>query len=147
VNRVRLEAELYRLLQEAAVVLDDGDRAVLQDAVLTPTQFNLLRQLESGPDAAGHTITGLAERILCTRGNATRLVQRLADSGLVELRADRADQRLVRVVMTKLGAQRLAEAERAHARLNADRFRALSADDLATLVATLAKVRDHLTPS
>lgn len=145
-SRVRLEAELYRLLQEAAVVLDDGDRAVLQDAGLTPTQFNLLRQLESGPNAAGHTITGLAERILCTRGNATRLVQRLADSGLVELRADRTDQRLVRVVMTKLGAQRLAEAERAHARLNADRFRALSSDDLATLVATLAQVRDHLTP-
>jgi DNA-binding MarR family transcriptional regulator len=146
VNRNRLEAELYRLLQEASVVLDDGDRAALQDAGLTPTQFNLLRQLESGPDAAGHTITGLAERILCTRGNATRLVQRLAESGLVELRADRSDQRLVRVVLTESGAGRLAEAERAHARLNADRFHALSTENLATLVATLTEVRDHLMP-
>lgn len=147
-DRRDLNERVYGLLQEIGVLLDDGDRGVMRDAGLAPAHFNLLRQLDRGRDATGRTITRLAELTLCTRGNVTRMVQRLAEAGLVEIRSDPSDQRLVRVFLTELGAQRLAVAERAHERLNAERFGEFTDEEVADLLSHLTtlsqRLRKHL---
>lgn len=143
-DRGELNGRVYRCLQEIGVLLDDGDRGVMREAGLTPAHFNLLRLLERGPDATGRTITRLAELTLCTRGNVTRVVQRLVEAGLVEIRSDRSDQRLVRVFLTELGAERLAVAEQAHARLNADRLAAFADDEIADLLSHLTALSERL---
>jgi MarR family transcriptional regulator, 2-MHQ and catechol-resistance regulon repressor len=107
------EMTLYHRLQQIYVLLDDGDRRALRDMELTPTQYNLLQRLGTNVET-GLTITELAEKLLCTRGNATRLVQRLDQQGLVRVGGDPADQRLVRVALTPHGAERLAAARTAH---------------------------------
>jgi MarR family transcriptional regulator, 2-MHQ and catechol-resistance regulon repressor len=107
------EMTLYHQLQQIYVLLDDGDRRALRHMELTPTQYNLLQRLGTTV-ATGLTITELADRLLCTRGNATRLVQRLEQQGLVQVGGDPADQRLVRVALTPAGAERLAAARTAH---------------------------------
>jgi MarR family 2-MHQ and catechol resistance regulon transcriptional repressor len=148
VDRRDLNERVYGLLREIGVLLDDGDRGVMRDAGLSPAHFNLLRQLDRGPDATGRTITRLAELTLCTRGNVTRVVQRLVEAGLVEIRSDRSDQRLVRVFLTELGAQRLAVAERAHERLNAERLGEFTDEEVADLLSHLTalsqRLRKHL---
>lgn len=107
------EMTLYHRLQQIYVLLDDGDRRALRDMELTPTQYNLLQRLGTNVET-GLTITELADKLLCTRGNATRLVQRLDQQGLVRVGGDPADQRLVRVALTPRGAEQLAAARQAH---------------------------------
>lgn len=104
---------LYHQFQQIYVLLDDADRRTLRAFDLTPTQYNLLLRL--GADlATGQTISELAEKLLCTRGNVTRLVQRLAQQGLVATGGDGNDQRLVRVALTPLGWQQCQAAQAAH---------------------------------
>jgi DNA-binding MarR family transcriptional regulator len=144
VDRAKLNENAYQCLQEIGVLIDDGDRGVMREVGLSAAHFQLLRLLEFGPHATGRTITRLAELTLCTRGNVTRVVQRLVEAGLVELRSDRSDQRLVRVVLTEIGVQRLAAAEQAHARLNADRFGEFADKDIADLVSHLTALSERL---
>ena len=133
-------SELYQRLQQIYVLLDDGDRRALRSVGLTPTHFTLLGFLDPRRKD-GRTVGRLAELMLCTRGNATRLVQRLADAGLVRTAPDPSDQRLVKVFLTDTGAQRLAAARQCHAQANAERFAGLSTKEVAQLgelTATLA---------
>ncbi|NUR94874.1 MAG: MarR family transcriptional regulator [Kribbellaceae bacterium] len=146
-NRADLAERICQTVQEIGVLLDDGDRGAMRAAGLTPAHFNLLRQLE--PDRrTGRTVTRLAELTLCTRGNVTRLVQRLVEAGLAEIRPDPRDQRLVRVYLTPLGAARLATAETERAELNAARFAEFgdpaAADLLDHLTGLVQHLRKHL---
>ncbi len=104
---------VYNLLQEVYVLLDDGDRRALSSADLTPTQYNLLSRLQDDV-LKGHTVTELSAQLLCTRGNITRLVQRLQNQNLVKVGSDSNDQRLVRVALTEEGLRRLGAARKAH---------------------------------
>jgi DNA-binding MarR family transcriptional regulator len=131
---------VYHHLQKLYVLLDDGDRRALRQVDLTPTQFNLLQRL--GQDVEkGRTISELANLLLCTRGNVTRLVQRLEGQGLVRSGGDPHDHRLVRVAMTPEGAARLETALRLHTRSVERRMGALepaTRHQLAELVRQLA---------
>ena len=135
--------ELYDRLQQIYVLLDDGDRRALRSVGLTPTHFTVLRLLDPSRET-GRTVTRLAELMLCTRGNATRLVQRLAEAGLVATRSDRSDHRLVQVFLTPAGADRLAAAAVYHAAANRLRFAGLPADDLRRLTELAGAVADQL---
>jgi MarR family 2-MHQ and catechol resistance regulon transcriptional repressor len=131
---------IYHLFQKIYVLLDDGDRRTLGAVGLTPTQYNLLQRL--GTDLKmGATITELAQALLCTRGNVTRLVQRLAKQGLVQVGGDDHDQRLVRVALAPLGEERLAAAQAVHRASVRRRIGALDSrarENLAELAARLA---------
>ena len=100
---------LHQHIQQLYVLLDDGDRRVLRQVGLTPTQFRLLEQLDPAQTDT-RTITQLSQVLLCTRGNITRLVRRMAQQGLVSCGTDSRDQRLVKVSLTDEGSARLAEA-------------------------------------
>lgn len=136
-------SQLYQRLQQIYVLLDDGDRRALREVGLTPTHFTLLGFLDPAR-REGRTVGKLAELMLCTRGNATRLVQRLTESGLVRTAPDPADQRLVLVFLTDTGAQRLAAARRRHARTNAERFAGLSTKEVRQLEELTATLAGHL---
>lgn len=121
----KLEMSLYHQLQQIYVLLDDGDRRALRGIDLTPTQYNLLQHL--GSDVSkGHTISELADKLLCTRGNTTRLVRRLEELNLVQRGEDKYDRRLVRIALTDVGEARLSEAKEAHEDSVARRFHALT---------------------
>jgi flavin reductase (DIM6/NTAB) family NADH-FMN oxidoreductase RutF/DNA-binding MarR family transcriptional regulator len=80
--------------------------AVLHDAALAPAAAELLGGLPLGQ---------LAHDVLAKQPTVTKLVQRMADDGLVELRTDPADQRRTLVAATANG-QRIAAALIAQAR-------------------------------
>jgi len=136
-------SELYQRLQQIYVLLDDGDRRALAAVGLTPTQFTLLKFLDPA-QREGRPVGRLAELMLCTRGNATRLVQRLAEAGLVRTAPDPADHRLVKVFLTGTGADRLAAAQARHAQANAARFGGLSTKEVRQLGELTATLASHL---
>ncbi len=82
--------------------------------------------------------------MLCTRGNITRLVRRLVDADLVYTRSDRADQRLVWVVLTPLGRDRLVAARRVFTATNRQRFSHLPGDDTERLYQLAGDLADQL---
>lgn len=134
---------IYHLFHKIYVLLDDGDRSTLGTTGLTPTQYNLLQRLGTEVET-GATITELAEVLLCTRGNITRLVRRLERNGLVQLGGDKDDQRLVRVALTPAGAERLSAARAAHTASVRRRVGALDPETLEALIELTGTLADVL---
>ncbi|GAB4206821.1 MAG: MarR family transcriptional regulator [Roseiflexaceae bacterium] len=135
---------LYHRFQQIYVLIDDGDRRILRNVGLTPTQYNLLLQLGEHADE-GLTITALSQVLLCTRGNVTRLVRRMEQQGLVRCTSDSRDLRLVRVSLTPGGAARIEEARTLHNASIGRRFSALPDHERAALVALTQSVAKALT--
>jgi DNA-binding MarR family transcriptional regulator len=103
-------------------------------------RFDVLSQLERAlPD--GLAVGLLAEQLIASAGNITRLVSRMADEGLVERRAADADRRsqIVGITPKGLGVYR-AMADR-HTAWAMERMGALTDDEKATVKAILGKLR------
>lgn len=120
-----LEKTIYRNLHTLYVLLDDGDRHALKQVDLTATQYNFLRTLDA-VEAESMTVSEVADALLCTRGNVTRLVQRLGKRDWVRVGSDEHDQRLVRIYLTEEGKAQLEEARRLHEASIQRRFAALT---------------------
>jgi DNA-binding MarR family transcriptional regulator len=135
---------LYHRFQEIFILLDDGDRRALRNLNLTPTQYNLLIRLGSTVEN-GLTISDLAQRLFCTRGNATRLVQRLNQQGLVVVGGDENDQRLVRVALTAEGEKMVEAARQAHNQSILRRLGALADSEQEYLLQLTQTVSNMLT--
>lgn len=86
-------------------------RALLRSSMcerdLSPLSFLLLRRIEEEP---GITLSELARRVGSSKSHASTMVDQLAQEGYVEKRSDPADQRVIRLHVTK-------EAERTFERM------------------------------
>ncbi len=138
-----LDETLYRQFLTIFVLLDDGDRQTFKQIDLTTTQYNFLRTIANSTLANGTignaeannlTVTELADKLLCTRGNVTRLVQRLSNSGLIQVGSDARDQRLVRISLTPVGQAKLAQAQQLHAASIERRLAGLTPDQRQQLI-------------
>lgn len=132
-----LDETLYRQFLTVFVLLDDGDRQTFKQIDLTTTQYNFLRTLADA-EANNLTVTELADKLLCTRGNVTRLVQRLVKSGLIQVGSDERDQRLVRISLTPAGQAKLAQAHRLHEASIQRRLAGLTPDQRQQLIDLMA---------
>ena len=125
--------DLYNRFQKIHVLLDDGDRRGLQNSDLTTSQYFLLMHLGTKGDGS-LTITNLATYLICSRSNATRMVRRLEDQGLVQSERDTKDRRLVLVSLTDKGREKFLEAQELHREAVLRRMSMLSPDTCARLM-------------
>ncbi len=132
---------LYRLLTEIFVLLDDADNRVLGQHNLTVRQFYALYHLDR---ERGMSINELSARLLCGKSNTTRLVERLKQDGLVVRERDTTDRRYVCVRLTDAGVQLRQQAMAIHQESVERRFENLSAEAKATLHELLTLLRDDL---
>lgn len=135
---------IYNRLQKIHVLLDDGDRRSLDSMVMSTSQYNLLQHLYDRGSDKGVTVGELAIWLICTPSNATRMVQRLEQQGLVDLRRDLNDRRLVWVSLTEIGRERFQQARLAHTTSVARRLHSLEASKLDALDALTQHVVDSL---
>jgi DNA-binding MarR family transcriptional regulator len=110
------DAEYERLLE-----FRDGLRRFLRwseeqsTAVgLTPAQHQLLLAVRGHPAKQGPTVSDVAEHLLLRRHSVVGLVNRAVSAGLLTRTSDPADQRVVRLKLTKLGARRLEQLSALH---------------------------------
>ena len=75
---------------------------------ISPQQYNILRILR-GQHPQPATIHLLRERMLDKMSNASRLVEKLRQKGLVERRTCKSDRRAVDVLITEAGLQLLVQ--------------------------------------
>lgn len=106
-----LETEVFLNLARTA---DDVMRViaeVLKPAELSTTQYNVLRILK-GAGGEGLACSEISERLVTRDPDITRLIDRLAQRGLVERERSTSDRRVVLVKITKAGVELIAKVER-----------------------------------
>jgi DNA-binding MarR family transcriptional regulator len=101
----------YTLLKEIFLLLDHGDRYLLQRFDLSTARFNalthLMRHGELGPSE-------LANLLLCDNANVTRLLDGMEEEGWITKRPDERDRRRVIVALTEEGRSLWQRAREAH---------------------------------
>ncbi len=83
----------------------------LKKHYISPPQFNILRILR-GQHPNPATVNLLIERMLDKMSNASRLVDRLKEKGLVERTTNENDRRACDVVISKKGLELLAKIDK-----------------------------------
>jgi DNA-binding MarR family transcriptional regulator len=81
---------------------------------ITPAHHQLLLAIRGSRVPGGPTIGDVSDALVLRHHSVVGLVDRAVDAGLVERRADRDDQRVVRLALTPLGARRLRQLSRLH---------------------------------
>jgi DNA-binding MarR family transcriptional regulator len=100
----QIDRDVCKLVHRFTQQLDAHVRRVADDLGLTPTQVVALREL-SDPITARE----LANRMVCEASNATFVLDRLEQQGLIERRPHPTDRRAKQVVLTPAGERRRAE--------------------------------------
>jgi len=81
---------------------------------MTAAQHQLLLAIRGHDDPRGPTIADVARALLVRHHSAVGLIDRTQELGLLERRRDPDDQRLVRLVLTPLGHERVDALAQAH---------------------------------
>lgn len=108
---------------------------------LSLQQFNILRILR-GRSGKPATIKLLTERMLDKMSNASRLVDKLKEKGLVDRQECPADRRRVDIVITEKGLDMIEQASNAVDLVREQRLSALTDSEADTLSALLDKLRE-----
>lgn len=81
---------------------------------LTPAQHQLLLAIKGHPGEAAPTIGELSDYLVSKHHSVVELIDRAVDAGLVERRRDEADHRIVHLVLTPRGEERIEELSQLH---------------------------------
>jgi DNA-binding MarR family transcriptional regulator len=91
------------------------DAELVADQGLSLTEYDALAQLAAAPDRRLR-MSELADRMVISRSGVTRLVDRMASTGLIERCTSAADGRGADAVLTRAGLARLKDAVPVHLR-------------------------------
>lgn len=105
-----------------------------RDAGLTPAQHQLLLAIRGHGDPAGPTIGEVAGHLLLKHHSAVGLIDRAEAAGLVARMRTADDHRVVRLSLTRSGAERLEALSRLHV------------EELRRLASQLSDIGDGLDP-
>lgn len=130
------------MIHDVYVMLDDGDRRVMNAFGLTLPQYRVLNSLDL---IEGCRLTTLSDRLLRAKSTITRIIDNLEQRQLVRRTDDEADRRAQRVILTESGAQLLEQAREAHDQSLERRMdHTLSADEQRHLQMLLTKLHTGL---
>ena len=137
-----LEQEAMLSLARTAARLDHDMLDVLKPYRLTPTQYNALRILRgAGPD--GLCRNEVRDRLVARVPDATRLLDRLEETGLVVRGREGGDRRFVRARITRKGLDLLARLDQVVIDLHQEQLGHLGRAKLRALIDLLADARDR----
>jgi DNA-binding MarR family transcriptional regulator len=141
VSSISLPYQNYRLIHDIYVLLDAGDRQVLNKFGLTPAQFRILMLLASQRD---WRLIDLSQAMLCARSTITRIVDGMAANNWVERISDSRDRRAQRLRLTDAGASLLEQARDAHTQSLERRFGDVEEPSRVHLMSLLEHLRSRL---
>ena len=140
---VSVREEVSLNLLRSAALLEHAVAERLKPYGLTPTQYNVLRILRGAGDD-GLCRSEVTERMLTPVPDATRLLDRLEDAGLVARDRNTDDRRFVTARITKLGLGKLAELDGPVARMHDELLGHMAENDLRRLADLLERSREQM---
>jgi DNA-binding MarR family transcriptional regulator len=136
----KTELRLWLRLLTCTTLIENAVRRRLRDNFdITLPRFDLLAQLDRTPD--GMTLGELSQRMMVSNGNITGLVDRLVGQGLIHRRPSSTDRRVQIVRLSAEGRRFFRAMARENAEWIGEIFADLPPDDIATLMAMLAKTK------
>ncbi len=137
------EHEAVLSIARTAALLEHNTAEALKPHGLTPTQYNVLRILR-GAEPEGLGRNEVRDRLVSPVADATRLLDRLVDMGLVVRDRGGEDRRVVRSRINARGLALLAELDGVMDALHMRQVGRLGAGKLRQLSALLAEARESL---
>jgi DNA-binding MarR family transcriptional regulator len=134
------EQEALLSIARTAALLDHATAEALKPYGLTPTQYNALRILR-GAGADGLYRNEVRDRLVARVPDATRLLDRLADMGLVVRSREGEDRRFVRARITSAGLDLLRPLDSVVRSLHREQLGHLNRRKLRVLIRLLEEVR------
>ena len=135
-----LEQEALLSIARTAALLDHATAEALKPYGLTPTQYNALRILR-GAEPEGLCRNEVRDRLVARVPDATRLLERLGDMGLVVREREGDDRRFVRSRITRAGLDLLRPLDEVIQTLHRKQLGHLGERKLRTLVGLLGEAR------
>lgn len=136
-----VEEEAMLSIARTAAVLEHSAGEMLKQHGLTMTQYNALRILR-GAGAEGLCRNEIRDRLISRVPDATRLLDRLEDTGLVTRSREGEDRRFVRSRITPAGLDFLARLDPEVAAMNRRLLGHLNQGQLRALIDLLAEARN-----
>ena len=133
--------QLYNLIKETFILLDDGDRRLFNAYNLTPPRFYVLFHLSEEP---GISSSDLSQKLLCDKSNVTRIVKGLESAGYLERQPHETDGRTLRLYLTPHGENVYTKVRSAHQTYNAARLDKIDENTQGTLIENLIKLHHAL---
>lgn len=140
---VSVREEVSLNLLRSAALLEHAVAERLKQYGLTPTQYNVLRILR-GAGSNGLCRSEVTERMLTPVPDATRLLDRLEEAGLVARDRNTDDRRFVTARITELGLEKLAELDAPVAQMHDELLGHMAEKDLRRLADLLQTARERL---
>ena len=143
----REQLRIWRTFFETAFSLIQIFDAELQEQAGVPLRwYDVLVHLEEAPERRMR-MNELAEAIVSSKSGLTRVIDRMEEEGLVRRERPDGDRRVIEVVLTPEGDEKLQAARRLHRHGIQQYFaKHLDAKDFAALERALPKVRDVVRP-
>ena len=138
-----LEEEADLSLFRTVQLLSEANARLLRQHGLTFTQYNVLRILR-GAGSTGLGRNDIRDRLLDRSPDATRLLDKMEEAGLVRRERSRTDRRCVPTVLTEKGRLLVDELDAPVAAMHHEQFGHLTTGQLHTLIETLAQIRSHI---
>ena len=135
------ESFLYDLLAKTNLLLQDGDRRFFQGFGLSQARYYALFHIQQDP---GLSLTELSRRLLCTKGNTTRILASLAADGFLDRKTAAADQRTYQLQVSAEGQALFEHVSAAYDQYNQERFANLNNDQKLVLSQLLQQLSDDL---
>jgi DNA-binding MarR family transcriptional regulator len=118
---------LYDIIKESFLLLDFGDRLLLEKFDLTVPRYYALCHIAAEP---GISPSLLSRTMFCDKSNITRLIHGLEIEGLVERRPHETDGRAQRLFLTTAGRELQKRAALAHERFIEQRLSLLVGQEM-----------------
>jgi DNA-binding MarR family transcriptional regulator len=122
-------------------VLNDSFEKTLKPYKITGTQYNVLRILR-GAEPDGLCRNEVRERLLNRMPDATRLLDRMEEAGLVTRSRETGDRRMVRTRLTKQGHKLVDALDAPVAAEHQKQLGHLTSEELKSLIKLLTEVRN-----
>jgi DNA-binding MarR family transcriptional regulator len=138
-----LEQEALLSIARTAALLEHSTAEALKPHGLTPTQYNALRILR-GAEPEGLCRNEVRDRVVARVPDATRLLDRLDEMGLVVREREGDDRRFVRSRITRTGLDLLRPLDALVQELHAKQLGHLGERKLRTLIGLLGEARQRV---
>jgi len=132
--------KIYSALVRSHMLLSESDDRFFERYHLGKTRYYALLHINQQP---GISLSELSKRLLCTKGNTTRIVRGLEQEGTIARQADPHDNRAVRLLLTERGEKLLEAASHAYQAHKQSLFTCLEAAAASSLIENLETVNKH----
>jgi DNA-binding MarR family transcriptional regulator len=132
---------LYLSLVNSQMLLTESDERFFEQYHLGRTRYYALFHIAQEP---GISLSQLSQRLLCTKGNTTRIMKSLEQEGQLTRQMDPEDHRALRLSLTERGERLLVEAMEAYHGYKKRLFSCLNDVEIETLIHNLGILDAHI---